>query len=73
VSASLRAAAWWRSQLSGQQQGARRQASQHQHAQGLNRGEYAAEAMRPQRSRPRPRERARDVREVVRDVLRPPE
>jgi hypothetical protein len=35
--------------------------------------ESAGKAIRPQRCHLRPRESARDVREVVRDVLRPPE
>eukprot|EP01047_Picozoa_sp_COSAG01_P037405 COSAG01_NODE_2969_length_6787_cov_11.233702_5_plen_166_part_00 len=74
VSADLRGAAARQSPRSATRpKGARQPASQPGGA-NLNRDENAtAKVTRPQWSRPRPRESARDVREVVREHLRAPE
>jgi hypothetical protein len=74
VSADLRVAAARQSpQSAARPRGAQQPASQPDHAKSAKSGENAAKAIRPPWSHPRPRERARDVREVVGDVLRPPE
>jgi hypothetical protein len=73
VSADLRDAAARQSPRSATRpKGARQPASQPGGA-NLNRDENAAKVTRTQWSRPRPRESARDVREVVREHLRAPE